>query len=53
MEVDRPIWMEKDGRKIRERKEKQRETLTRVCLYLRAFLSDASAAIDTLSLTQK
>lgn len=37
----------------RENKRNERGTLTRVCLYLRAFLSDASAAIDTLSLTQK
>lgn len=43
-----------------ERRETEREEesvgereLTRVCWYLRAFLCDASAAIDTLSLTQK
>lgn len=34
-----------DGQKIEEP--------TRVCWYLRAFLCDASAAIDTLSLIQK
>lgn len=52
-ETDR--WTEKDGESNRDRKKKSGEsgTLTRVCLYLRAFLSDASAAIDTLSLTQK
>lgn len=36
-----------------EEEEARGRRLTRVCLYLRAFLSDASAAIDTLSLTQK
>lgn len=44
---------EGEEEKEEEEEEDRGRRLTRVCLYLRAFLSDASAAIDTLSLTQK
>lgn len=48
---------EEGGKRWREKrfsvKERSAEEPTRVCWYLRAFLCDASAAIDTLSLIQK
>ena len=53
VETDRWTKTERRSDGERRNKRKERGTLTRVCLYLRAFLSDASAAIDTLSLTQK
>lgn len=41
------------GKQTGKQIKQDQERPTRVCWYLRAFLCDASAAIDTLSLIQK
>lgn len=58
--VDEGRKSELEGREVLSEGEESRrgdgqktEEPTRVCWYLRAFLCDASAAIDTLSLIQK